>query len=51
MKHPSLIGIFQNNVLAYDPKGYFQQILAEIREQLEKGEIKIYGKSGLVFVK
>lgn len=51
MKHPFLIGIFQNNILAYDPKGHFQQTLAGIRRQLEKGEIKIYGKSGLVFVK
>jgi len=51
MKHPFLIGIFQNNILAYDPKGYFQKTLAEIRKQLEKGEIKIYGKSGLVFVR
>ena len=51
MKHPFLIGIFQNNILTYDPKGYFQKTLAEIRKQLEKGEIKIHGKSGLVFVK
>jgi len=50
-KHPFLIGIFQNNILAYDPKGYFQKTFVEIRKQLEKGEIKIYGKSGLVFVK
>jgi len=51
MKHPFLIGIFQNYILAHDPKGYFQKTLAEIRKQLEKGEIKIYQKSGLVFVR
>jgi len=51
MKHPFPIGVFQNNILAYDPKGYFQKTLVEIRKKLEKGEIKIYGRSGLVFVK
>jgi len=51
MKHPFLIGIFQNHILTHDPKGFFEKILAEIRRQLEEGEIKIYGKSGLVFVR
>ena len=51
MKHPFLLGVFQNNIVAYDPKGYFQQTLAEIEGQLKRGEVKIYGKSGLVLVR
>jgi len=51
MKNPFLISVFENNIVVYDPRGFFQRILAKIRELFKGNKLKIYRRSGLVFVR
>jgi len=42
--------MFHNNIVAYDPAGFFRGVLADIEESVSRGQVRVYEKSGLVFV-
>jgi|GEM_PF-2493425 len=51
MKHPFILGFFHSSLVAYDPSGFFRELLKRIGKSVERDEVRIYERSGLVLVK
>lgn len=51
MKHPFILGFFHTSLVAYDPSGFFGEVLNKISKNIAEGEVRIYERSGLVLVK
>jgi len=50
-KHPFIFGFFHTSLVAYDPRGFFGEVLNKIGKGVAEGEVRIYERSGLVIVK